>query len=648
MNQSTAVETEASVSVRNIGGIDETEVELVPGVTVLKGRNATNRTSFLRSIKAALGSDEDVLKGDADRGRVELTIGDETYVRTFVREDGTVRAGGSPYLSDATPAELFAFLLEDNEARRAVARGDDLRDVIMRPVDTADVERQIREAEREKDELDEELERCRSREQRLPELERERASLRESLSAKREELEALRDEIETLDAGVDETREQRAEVEERLSELGDARSDLEKTRRRLDSEREQLESLKGEREELREEREELPTSIQEISDLGHRIGELRERKRTLDSLLDQLQNIIKFNQEVLEGSDSELREALVPENDEHVSAQLLAEDTELVCWTCGSHVERGEVERTVEDLRELHREKLSQRKEASSQLDDLREEKQTVEKRQQRREQIEHQLERIDDQIEQRRERIDDLRNRREELTDRVATLEETVEELRRDDSDDRILELSKRASQLELEAERIESDLEETEAEIESIESDLEEIPRIEAERERVREHLTELRERIGRIEEEAVTAFNEHMDELLDILEYGNLERIWIERRDETVQKGRRRVDETTFDLHVVRTTPEGRAYEDTVDHLSESEREVTGLVFGLAGYLAHEVYRTVPFMLLDSLEAIDPERIAALVDYFETYAPHLVVALLPEDAEPLDDAYPRITDI
>jgi len=53
-------------------------------------------------------------------------------------------------------------------------------------------------------------------------------------------------------------------------------------------------------------------------------------------------------------------------------------------------------------------------------------------------------------------------------------------------------------------------------------------------------------------------------------------------------------------------------------------------------------------VPFILLDSLEAIDANRIASLVDYFAGYATYLVVALLPEDAQALDDGYTRITDI
>jgi hypothetical protein len=136
--------------------------------------------------------------------------------------------------------------------------------------------------------------------------------------------------------------------------------------------------------------------------------------------------------------------------------------------------------------------------------------------------------------------------------------------------------------------------------------------------------------------------------MNTVLEILEYANLERIWIEQVEREVREGRRKVTRSVFELHVVRTSASGAAYEDTVDHLSESEREVTGLVFALAGYLAHEVYETVPFMLLDSLEAIDSARIATLVEYLVEYTGYLLVALLPEDAAALPDDYERVTEI
>lgn len=41
-------------------------------------------------------------------------------------------------------------------------------------------------------------------------------------------------------------------------------------------------------------------------------------------------------------------------------------------------------------------------------------------------------------------------------------------------------------------------------------------------------------------------------------------------------------------------------------------------TGLVFALADYFAHDLHENVPFVLLDSLGAIDADRIAAIVEY------------------------------
>jgi len=120
--------TPATVSVRNLGGIDEASVSLPPGVSILTGENATNRTSFLRALMAALGSDRCSLKGDAKTGSVTLELGTEQYTRTLTRRDDTISFDGEPYLDDPTQADLFAFLLEDNEARQAVVRGDGLRE----------------------------------------------------------------------------------------------------------------------------------------------------------------------------------------------------------------------------------------------------------------------------------------------------------------------------------------------------------------------------------------------------------------------------------------------------------------------------------------------------------------------------------------
>lgn len=647
MKTSKAMGTQASVSVRDIGGIDETFVEFAPGVNVLEGRNATNRTSLLRSIMAALGSNDVAPKGDANEGTVELAIGDQTYSRALTRNGPTVTTSGNPYLDDPELADLFAFLLENNEARQSVARGDDLHDLIMRPVDTEEIEQAIEETMDHRESLDETLDKIESKKNRLPDLTSQKAEIQEGIAATREERDSIQAEIDELDAGLEEMEAQRDEFADRFTELSEKREEFEETTRRLDSEREQYETLKSERESLRDEREEIPTSMQEISNLGQRIGRLQERKRTIGSLLDRLQSIIQFNQDVVGDTGSELREAL--ENEEaNLTDQLVADKT-LNCWTCGSEVEPKDIEETLDRLRDLQQEKMAERKEIVSELDDLRKRKRELSEHQQRREQLEQQLERIDDRIDRRSDRIDELQTTRVELQEEVMELERAVAEAEdENDTDDRILTLNKRKNELDLTLKSLQADLSEIQTEITEIEREVDRIDDLETERESVQSKLTNLRNRITDLEAAAVEAFNEHMENLLDRLGYDNLERIWIERRETEIQEGRRKVAKSKFDLHVVRTTSDNVAYEDTVDHLSESEREVTGLVFALAGYLVHEVYEVVPFMLLDSLEAIDSARIADLIAYFEEYADYLIVALLPEDAQAVDENYHYITEI
>jgi chromosome segregation ATPase len=210
------------------------------------------------------------------------------------------------------------------------------------------------------------------------------------------------------------------------------------------------------------------------------------------------------------------------------------------------------------------------------------------------------------------------------------------------------LLDLHKRANQLEFELGRLQREREEIDDEIDSVEARLTEREQLDAQREEIKSELTDLRGRIERIEEQAIDEFNAHMETVLELLDYANIARIWLERRETQVREGRRKVTKSVFDLHVIRSTESGATYEDTIAHLSESEREVTGLVFALAGYLAHDLHESMPVMLLDSLETIDSDRIAALISYFGDYADYVVVALLPEDAGALEEKHEHITEI
>ena len=641
-----SIEDHITLSASNIGGIDSTSVSLEPGINILTGRNATNRTSFLQAIMAALGSDRASLKGDAEEGSVELTFDDETYVRYLERGNGGVIFNGSPYLEDSELADLFAFLLESNEARRAVDRGDDLRELIMRPIDTDEIQAQIQSLENEKRSIDDRLEQLERLKRELPDLEEQRVSLTEEIESIEDELEAVREDLDSLDMNVEEGRSRKEELERTFADLRSARNELEQIEYDLQTERETQEELEREHERLtdtleKQEEEGAPTTER----LEGRIQELRERKRSLGTTLNELQSVIRFNEDQLNSGGLDLDESL--ETDGDVTEQLLEASDDIACWTCGSEVDRSRIESTLERLTSIHQEKLTERNKVQTQIDELTDEQKEI--REQQRE-IQRKRDRkasIESELTEQEARIDELETALEEQRQRVEELETETESFEDEDYSD-VLDAHREANQLELRREQVENERDRVEERIDELQATLEEREELEERREEIDEELTELRTRVERIEENAVSAFNEHMESILSILEYANIERIWIDRREKEVREGRRKVTRPVFELHVVRSTGDGKTYEDTIDHLSESEREVTGLVFALAGYLVHDLHEIVPFMLLDSLEAIDSDRIADLVEYFESYVDCLVVALLPEDARSLSDDHNYIREI
>ena len=636
---------DTNVYARNVGGIRETQISFGPGVTVFVGRNATNRTSFLRAVMAALGSEDVAMKGDADEAEVTLDLGEETYTRTFDRAEGGIERSGDPYLNDSELADLFAFLLESNEARRAVATNADLRELIMRPVDTEEIQSEIERLRERRKSLEAELDTIDDRKGELRDLEARRETLRDEIEETNANLEATEAELDDADADPEDRREEQSELEERLEALREKRAELDDVRYELETEQESLQALKRERREHESELEDLDDTDADVSEIDSRLEELRELKSELETGVNELQSVIQFNEGMVDDDGSVDPVELAHDDDGTVTDKLV--DDSVTCWTCGTAVNPEQIETTIDQLRERSQSKVGEVDQVEGEIDELQRKKRNLEQTRQECERLERRIDELADEIDDTEATVDDLQNRRKELTGEIETVEKAVDELESQQYDE-VLEHHRTANELEYELGRLEGELEEITEEIAEVEARIEEEPEVHEELENMEEELEHQRMRIEHIESDAVEQFNEHMESVLGLLGYENLDRIWIERVEHEVRKGRRKEMERTFELHVVRSTDSGAAYEDTVEHLSESEREVTGLVFALAGYMVHEVYETVPFMILDSLEAIDAERIATLVDYFSEYAQYVLVALLPEDAAAFDDGYERVTDI
>jgi len=644
--ESKELEPTAKLKAENIGGIDRTEVRFEQGITVLAGRNATNRTSLLQAVMAAIGSDEASLKADAEEGHAELKIEGESYTRTLERHDDIVETSGNPYLEDPTLADLFAFLLESNEVRRSVVTDADLREIIMRPVDTAEIQAEIERLVDERRETDAELEELEDLKRRLPSLEEQRQELQTRIEEKKTALDEIESGIDSQDVDVEESREEQTEIETKLEELRDVRSELESVRYDLETEQESLESVRAEKRDVDEKYEELPDDpTEDIESLGRRIDQLRQQRQRAETELNEIQNVIGFNEERLENGSSPVTDVFEDDSGDAVTDELLPQET-VTCWTCGTDVETEAIETTVEKLQESSKRLVDEINDIEAELEELTERRQTLKEQRRKRERLEHRRGELADELERTEARIEELSSRQDELRKEVERIEDKIE-TQENDGYEEILDLHKEANQLEYKLGRLENDLERVQDNVETIEERLSEEAALKAKREEIADEIEALRGRIDNLEEDVIDTFNDHMDNILELLNYDNIERIWLERRKTEVRNGRKKTTKTVFDLHIVRKTSSEMTYEDTVENLSESEREVTGLLFALSGYLAHEVYEMVPFILLDSVEAIDATRIATLVEYFTDFSEFLLIALLPEDAAALDD-YRQITDI
>lgn len=629
-----------TVTASNIGGIDDETVELTPGVTALVGENATNRSSLIQAIAAGLGSNEFTLKSDADSGHVSATIDGERYERSIQRDGEHVRTTGDPYLTDPTVADLFAILGRSNSIRRAVRTGADIGELIMEPVDTDEIERRIADCVDERREVDAELDHLDALEDELTEHVADRKRMEATLATIDEELTEKRERLESVDGGQSDHADAGPDFEQRLerklSSLRETHSELERVENSLETERKRLDTLRESRATVQSQRDSLTVPDPgEIERLEQRVQSLREQKRQLESTVTELQQVVQFNENRLAGSGDSFETAL--EDDGPTSSELVPNAATTTCWTCGTQVERSQIDEMLDQLQSIRDEKVKSKQQIKSEIDAVETELNKHRAKRDEHTQLTAKLDSFQEQIEDGEDTVAEFEERREALQTRATELEAAVESLQTSQQDE-LLELQEAVSELSVRREEVAANIETTASKIDSIEDKLETRTELEARREELSTELTELRTRVETVQRDALEAFNTHIAALVDQLGYDNIDRIWMERAQS--QTAGQPDESAAFRLHVVRQTADGKAYEDHIDHLSESERELVGLVAALAGYLVHDVHEEVPFMLLDSAEMIDGTRLAELVSYLDEFVPYLVIVLLPEHETAFDN--------
>jgi DNA repair exonuclease SbcCD ATPase subunit len=652
MGTSTTYET-VKVDIENVGGIDNLSLELEPGVTVLSGNNATNRTSTLRALAAVIGSNKYTsIKSDAEEGKVNLELNGEEYTRTLSSRPGGTSFGGSPLLDDPTAAENFAILLKDNDAREAIEQQGDLRSLVMEPVDIEKHEAKIDELQKKRARIEDNIQTRKELKSELPneqekikEKERELEELREERDAKQAELDEM--ELDPEEAGDIED-----EFEQKSEELNDAKSKRNRLERSITKTQEEIEALKSEIEEAENRIEELAeVDSAKVNELESEIERLGDERRRVEAQRSDLGTVIDLNEDLLDDGAVSIFEDIegVAGQDQELFPELEEERNsagpeEFNCPTCGQSADEKQIKQTLQTLRNLKSAKTKERKSLVDEIEEKRKQKQELEDKAEERRKARQTVADNESEIEDKKESIAQYEDELERVSEEVERLEQEREELKEQQRSE-ILSLQGEVSDLEFEIKQQKKEIEQAKNDLEKKEERLEEMETLEDDREEIKQEMREVRDTISNLEQDTIDKFNSQFEAILDILEYENIERIRLEsKRDGDATSLREEVEIGRFEMTVVRKTDEG-GYTDTYENLSESEQEVTGLLFALAGYLAHEVYKDLPLMLIDSVESIDSDRIAALVEHFSQYSDHLVIALLEDDADALPEHYQYI---
>jgi len=621
--------SQVQLTATNIGGITRADIAISDGVTLLSGRNASNKSSLLRALAGALGGPVPPLKNDAESGTVSLFIDGDSYELQLSRRNGNpVVTNANVYTDREELCELFVALTETNPIRQAILTDGDLYEHLMRPVDTAEIQTEISRLSERKDTLEDELEELDAMRDRLPSLKTRRETLEDREAELEAGLRSKRDEVEKREAASEDTAE----------ELQTTRAERSTVRTRIRTQEDAIASIETELEDVTAElaEQEATSADLPVENISAELDKLHQQKQEFTATINALSPIVDMNGRLLNG-DADIPAGLQSDT---IGSALNPDSQSVDCWTCGSTVERGQIVEQVETIEEIIAEKRNQRDDITTRIQSLTERRREL---QQRADRIERLRERRDGLTEEREKRRERLEDRRSELRDLEADIEE-LQEATADDSESgaQLRELYDDISDLEYDRGSVVNELESVTSEIDTVTAELATRGDVEAELESVSSRLREQRQRIETNEQELVSTFNEIMQEVLDALQFDAIERVWLERRS----SGNGHATATTFELHVVRENDDGEVYDDTVASLSKSEREVIGLVVALAGYLVHDVGDVVPFLVVDAVEMFDAERIDGLVDVFGDHAEFVVAAVLPEEGEQLAQEYETIS--
>lgn len=609
------VEEKIEVTVENIGGIDKIDVEFIPGVNILRGENANNKTSLLQGIMAAYGSNNVSLKRGENIGESIIKLDNRQYKGKITRENGDVIFEDD---RDTTKEDLFAFLTKNNRARRAVEKGEDLRDIVLDPLDLEEIEREERKLRGKKMDLDKKISRLEKKKKRIGELKSDKNTIEKDLKKTRSKKQGLEEDIEKLKKELEEEKKKKGAEKldkiENLEELKEKKADINK---QINQDKKRVEHLKEEIKEIEEDLSNI--DIGEKEKLEEKRNKLTVKENKIQSRRSTLDQVISFNQEQIE--EAKEKNEVNPK---------------VECWGCGSEISIQNMENHLESLEKKKKKKNKEFMEVRNKIEEIEEKIKNIRKSKKERKKLKTKLRKKRDSLDSTKRSIKNKNQREKEIIEDINKLEEKLDYLNNKESQqDRLdKELENKydeLSEIKAKIRNLENRLDEKQNQIDEAKKAEKNIDDVKKRRQKIQQKLETLRDNIRDKENKIISEFNEKMKELTKY--FGDeLSKIWIEKEIKGKKKGSNIIDDSIFRIRIEREN--GR--EDTVENLSESEREIVGLIFGLSGYLAYNL--DAP-LLLDSLGMFDVDNLERLLEEFNEESKFIIATVLPKKAEQIN---------
>lgn len=564
------------IEIEHIGGIRYGTARIDPGINSIQASNWQGKSSFIHAVRTAFGTAKVLTEGE-DEGRVTFRDEDGERDVHLERDGGTVVRRGTPVLEDDYDrllVDLFAFLGEDNEVRRAVRNGGDLKTILTHPLQLENLDERIGKLRGERDDVETELRRANDKADEL-------VASKQRMAALESELEDLRDREESFEqAGDSGVREELSDLRAERERVTDLIDRLERT---IERARDKLQTAHQEHEDV---------EVDDPGDVEAELAEVREEYERAKRDKELLQSIYSANKRLLEENRLELLE--------EVDHGLL-EDSHS-CWVCGNEASREDMSDNLDAMGEgvlRLREEVTAHESRIEELQDRRDE---LKRQRSRQADLESRISELESTLREREENLAGARERLDTIEETVETLSEEVEE-----ADDHL-------SDVQSEIKYTEAQLEDIEEEVRVAQAATDRIEVLERERDELTEEIRTLRNRKDELQGRIRTEFDEAIGEIVSLF-------------DTSFETARLTSE---FELVVAR---DGR--EVDIDALSEGEVELLGLVVAVAGYQAYEVAERTPIVLLDQLGGLADDNLSTLADYLGDMTESLVLTTYPENS-------------